>query len=401
LREPIGSRFAFLKQHRKAAGGSGRRLLADAQAEPREDKIMSYMKSVLFLMVLAAEVSLASTTITYAVGTCKPSLPSFATISTALAATPAANVVQVCPGKYPEQVVITNPVTLEGITSGNSAQAVIAVPAGGLLTNATTTFGNAAAVQVWVNNATGPVTINNLVVDGTGNNVSGCTPLILGVFYQNSSGTVNKVTTTNQAGNFCGTAIWVEGGSANPSVTVENSDIHDFDSDGIFTGTSALTSELSATIKGNSVTLGSSASFGINTQVGSTGTVTGNLVVGNGGFSEGIVDAGSDGGSISGNTVTNSAFGIIASSDSVPVTSNKIFNSTQQGIEVNTSVAAVTGNTIARAPVGVEFGCLGMNNVHSNTIIDAGVGINDVPSGAVSLNVYASVGTIRIKGLCQ
>lgn len=296
---------------------------------------------------------------------------------------------------------ITNPVTLEGISASNSAAATIVPPAGGLLTNTTDTFGDEAGVQVWVDNAAGPVTISNIVVDGTGSNVSACDPLILGVFYQNSPGTVNKVTTTNQAGDGCGVGIWLEGGSANPSVTVENSDVHDFDFYGIFGGTSALTSELTETIKGNYVSLDLPASAkGIVTQVGSSGTVTGNFVIGNGGFSEGIEDAGSHGGSISGNTVTNSGLGILASSDSVPVTSNKIFNSTQQGIEVSASVAAVTGNTITRAPVGVEFNCLAMNEVHSNTIVDAGVGINHVPPGAASTNVYSNVGTIRSQAGC-
>jgi hypothetical protein len=62
---------------------------------------------------------------TYVVGTCKPRLRSFSNISAALAATPAPDVVQVCPGTYPEQVEITQPVTLAGIASGNSEQAII------------------------------------------------------------------------------------------------------------------------------------------------------------------------------------------------------------------------------------------------------------------------------------
>jgi hypothetical protein len=40
--------------------------------------------------------------------------------------------VLVCPGTYPEQVTISQPLTLQGITSANSAQAVIAVPGGGM-----------------------------------------------------------------------------------------------------------------------------------------------------------------------------------------------------------------------------------------------------------------------------
>ena len=65
---------------------------------------------------------------TYVVATCKPRLRSFSNISAALAATPAPDVVQVCPGTYAEQVGIMQPVTLAGIASGNSEHAIITLP---------------------------------------------------------------------------------------------------------------------------------------------------------------------------------------------------------------------------------------------------------------------------------
>ncbi len=49
-----------------------------------------------------------------------------------LAAVPSGSMVEVCPGTYPEQVVISKPLTLEGITIGNADQAVITVPNIGL-----------------------------------------------------------------------------------------------------------------------------------------------------------------------------------------------------------------------------------------------------------------------------
>src|SRR5690242_15781444 len=70
---------------------------------------------------------------TYAVGTCKPSLPSYSTISGALAATPAPNTVLVCPGTYVEQILITQPVTLQGVTSGGSGQVIVQLPGGYVL----------------------------------------------------------------------------------------------------------------------------------------------------------------------------------------------------------------------------------------------------------------------------
>lgn len=78
-------------------------------------------------VVLVAHPTLAAS---YAVGTCKPTLPSFANISAAVSSVPPSSTVLVCPGTYKEQVTISQPLTLQGITSANSARAVIAVPDG-------------------------------------------------------------------------------------------------------------------------------------------------------------------------------------------------------------------------------------------------------------------------------
>ncbi len=45
---------------------------------------------------------------TYAVGTCKPTLPSFLSISAAVSSVPAGSTIEVCPGTYAEQVIISN-----------------------------------------------------------------------------------------------------------------------------------------------------------------------------------------------------------------------------------------------------------------------------------------------------
>ena len=136
----------------------------------------------LIILVLIAH-GLQATT--YVVGTCKPGLRSFSNISAALAATPAPDVVLVCPGTYPEQVEITQPVTLAGIASGNSEQAIITLPSGGLV-NTTLGSGIQFAAQPWANSATGLVTVQDIIVEGDGITLPG---FYAGIFYQNSSGT--------------------------------------------------------------------------------------------------------------------------------------------------------------------------------------------------------------------
>src|SRR5215469_14950362 len=116
---------------------------------------------------------LPASTITYAVGSCRPWLRSFPTISAALAVATSANVIEVCPGTYDEQLEITHPVTLQGVSNGTSARAIIIPPRHGLGINAMDDLGEALAAQLWVNNASGPVNISNQTVDATGNGIPG------------------------------------------------------------------------------------------------------------------------------------------------------------------------------------------------------------------------------------
>jgi hypothetical protein len=54
----------------------------------------------------------------------------------------------------------------------------------------------------------------------------------------------------------------------------------------------------------------------------------------------------------------------------------------------------VQHNTITHVPVGIEFARNGDGSVKTNTIMDAGVGINDLPPGFTSSDSYFNVQTI-------
>src|SRR5215469_9477749 len=244
-----------------------------------------------------------------------------------------------------------------------------------------------------VNNASGPVNISDLTVDGSLNGVLS----VVGVFYQNTSGTVNRVATRNQSsGKAGGIAIWAEGGPSDPLVTIENSSVHDYADIGIEVETNSATPKLTAVIKGNELTTSKNAITvlaGIDILEGSSVTVTSKL----------LVDPGSAGilaepfgsvGSISANTVVNGAKGIDTSSDSISVSSNKIFRSVT-GIVLGTSIAAIQSNSITDSNVAIDFSCSANPNVHSNIITDAGTALNRVPSAVATSNRYFNVGTIR------
>ena len=88
--------------------------------------------------------------------------------------------------------------TLKGIASGNQGAAIISVPNGGLAQNATSlATGAAIAAQILVQSATG-VTITNITVDGANNGINGCGLDPIGIYYQNSSGTISHDSILNE-----------------------------------------------------------------------------------------------------------------------------------------------------------------------------------------------------------
>lgn len=334
---------------------------------------------------------------TVAVGTCKPALKSFSTISAAVSSSPSPSTVLVCPGTYPEQVVISTPLTLQGVSVGNSNQAVITVPGTGLSGVVSIIFGSTFAPQVEVATTAGPVTISNLTVDG-----SGCASIspgdtLIGIYYgSGSSGTVNEVTVHNAPNSCFEHGIVAENGTPTVKLmTIENSSVHDtVNGTAILVGSNQSPGTLTATIKGNSI---SNTYSGILQYTGAgPGTVTGNVVAAN------AVGIGAVGSSvlISGNTVTSptsiSAFGaIFAGGAGDTVTGNKVWNTPFWAIEIGASGVTMKSNLVANALVGIEFGCVTGNTVSGNTINDALTGFNDIPLSTTASGSFFNVPTLR------
>jgi len=204
------------------------------------------------------------------------------------------------------------------------------------------------------------------------------------------------VVTSSQTGaNIIGYGIYLDGGSSNPSVTVENCSIHDFNQAGIWAMGSETAVDLTVTIKDNIVNA-SSPAYGIVVEFGTNPTVTSN-VVSVGGF--GIVAVAPEG-SVTGNTVGGSDYGIAVFADGVSVKSNQIYD-TSVGIYLNASgglkVSEVQGNTITHGVgvnMGINLNCNSAgspNRVHSNKLIDVLVGYGLAPAGFGGSNTYVSV----------
>jgi hypothetical protein len=376
--------------------------------------------------------ALAATVVVTPPGTtsCRPTLASYSTISQAVSSVPGGSTIFICPGTYAEQVVINKSLTLTGeaqngttgIPASGSNNPVIVSPSGGVVVNTTDLYGYPSGaptaaqvlVQTLPNNqgvwgAPIVVTINNIAVDGS-NNGTTCGPDIVGIYYQNASGTVNHVTARYQEfpladfGCQGGLAIYAQSGygTGTGTVTIENSSVHDYDKNGITADGAGMV----ATITGNYVVgIGATpltAQNGIQMSEGASGKITGNTVTddvyinpsdcytnGSCYSASGILlyDSGGTSGSpvtVSSNTVSNTQGGIVAVTDGAEtadynnLTSNKV---------TTTPAIVVTGYTYLLD--GIDL-CSNHNTAVTNTVFySSGSGVHldsscTEPGGAAS-----------------
>lgn len=347
---------------------------------------LGFRLSRLALVVLVALSGRAFSTIY--VGSCSGGMVE-PTIQLAVNASPAGGTVAVCPGTYKEQVLINKSITLVGIANANQDAAVVVPPASGMVANTTDVDnGNPIAAQILVQDTAGPVSISNLTIDGSGNGITGCSPDLQGILFQNASGTVNHVAVRNQTlgsglgGCQSGESIYVQTASGSTStVTVENSSVHLYQKNGITGNDSGTTlTVLGNYVQGAGVVASpGAAQNGIQLGFGATGKITNNTVIDNI-YGNPSVAASADillydtaensGISVGSNILGNSQLpvalytdlsGGVASGDGVSVTNNKIFGTaTYDAIDVCTNGNTVTGNTIfnsAESAVHMDASC--------------------------------------------
>jgi hypothetical protein len=332
----------------------------------------------------------------YEVGTCIANLPKYGSIQLAVNSVPPGSTILVCPATYFEQVTISRPLTLRGVSSNNQDRPVIAAPPNGLTINVTSITGANVAAQVLVQNVVPPGNVNltGITVDGSRAEVSGCSfsAELAGIFYASgTSGTINEMTTRYQQLTSCGYGIWIENGAGpNQSITVENNSVHDVTWEGIFAISNQTPSTLAATIKGNFV---NGKVYNQTTDIevfGITGAITGNVVTGG---ILGIVSGNGSNGSpltISGNDVADTFGGGIAIDDGVTVTGNKISNVSVALSFGGSGISpgpTVTGNTIKNTKSAIAMNCIPNVTVKSNTLNDSQFAYDHVPTANSGLGV--------------
>jgi len=341
--------------------------------------------TILFLVSSFAITANAATTAV--VGTCK-SGPKFATIQAAVNAVAPSGKVFVCPGVYPEQVTISQPLTLQGVldTNSDAGSAVLSVPAAGLIQNADYLVGVIGiAAQLLVQNTAGPVTINDITVDGS--NAACPNPLYwVGVgFGESVSATLTNSSVKNVTSADCLYGAAIAAGRSS-SATITNNSVH-----GCATGILVGDDATSAKVTGNAISNCGGLSAGAGIAIGSmTGpvTVSSNVVHVSFGSDPSVAPYGIFVGGVHGspalvsnNVIVGTRVGQssgIAMTDVVgpTITGNKI-----SGAYVGISLQGVTGGLIQRNIVsdtdaGISTGRPGDGNtVSGNTINDALCGI--------------------------
>ena len=344
------------------------------------------------LPVLASQSAIASENHGYAVGSCKPRLTSFSSISEAVSSVPPHSTIQVCPGTYPEQVTISQPLTLVGIQSGNQDDAIVTVPVSGLAANTASVFGEAVAAQILVQTQ-GAVNIINISVDGTGSD-SGCADgtWVAGIFYTpGSSGSISRARASGQMNSGCSAGVWAEGdGVAHQFVEIEDSSVHDIGNTGIFVAENGTTPTLNVRVHGNTVTVPNGLIGIAMANVG--GEASGNDVS-NALF--GMVEEGAQA-ALSWNTIRQSAAGI-ALEGGGQINSNQISNTTV-GVLFFADGGNLRNNRITNSTqAAIEFACFA-GLARNNVIGEALIGLDQEPAMFAGFNSFDNTGTVATDG---
>jgi nitrous oxidase accessory protein NosD len=386
-----------------------------------------------FGLVLLLLGTLCSAT-TLRVGKPNTSCPNaqYTTIVAAINAAAAGDVIEICPALYPEQLIITKPLTLRGVLTDvnissflpccNEVKRVLLQPSlqdlGSLPFEAVITVMN-----------TKEVIINNLAIDASQNTVASCNIALSGVHFFNASGRLrnsavfgaqlpNPQSCSTFFGN--GFGVVVDSSDAGPfHVVIENNSIHDFQRDGIEVSSAGINVEIDNNISGLGPASGTNQ-FGIFLLNGAVGQVEGNIITeGACGTlsptdclslrSEGVVlRSVGDGTVVDHNVINHVQSGIFLNAvNRGQITNNLIGNiDLLDGIDMQgTSNSLVDGNTIFNATplsnlsegvfeasgAGSAGGIEENNEISNNTVNDAYCGVAFVATSHVKLGRYSNV----------
>lgn len=324
------------------------------------------------------------------------------TIQAAVNAVSVGGTVHVAAGTYPEQVVITKSLLVDG-----AGKALTIVKPIGVVANTTRLNGSATAAIFDVENATG-VNIQNLTADGSLNGILGCSPNMLGFYYKKASGNLTNVAASHIKlspalfGCQTGVGVFVEADSPDiANVVVNNATITDYQKGGVVGNRTGTTiSVLNSTVTGVGPTIQIAAN-GIQVGFGAKGTITNNDVSGNDYTPSTAAATGillfqaATTSSVTGNNIHNNHEGLyIESSNGVIVNNNTFANTRDTAIYVSLSNnGTYTGNTVMGQPASTGmwvYDASANNSVTGNAFRngDFGVIVDFTGTGTPAANQF-------------
>jgi hypothetical protein len=333
---------------------------------------MLKIRTILLLLAFSGLPAFYALAATLVVGptTCRSTLPHFATIQAAVNASASGGTVLVCPGNYPEQVLISAPLTLKGISNANSSAAVLVVPSGGLVANGMSSLFGPMQVQLLIQNTTG-VFVSGLTIDGSGTGTF-CSDMMAGVEIFNAGQNLHPNTVTNLAvRNGCGIGILSDSSVA----TIRSNAVHGTGGENLYTY-AGVNRILSNVLTGTMVVQGID-SFQATGSVVSRNKIPGGMM---------LLEIG--GVTVSQNVVQNEIF-LNESSNNTVANNTAILSSGLAGIELLSTCLGcsgtvnnkIGGNNISGGGVGVKWFNSGPNQIENNvfTNVQTGVFIDDEP----------------------
>jgi parallel beta-helix repeat protein len=325
----------------------------------------------------------------------------YTSIQAAVNAAKSGDVIRVCAGTYHEQVVIGKSLSLE------ADNGVIVIPSDVVANAAGLSSAEPIATIVLVKNADN-VSLQGFIVDGSANGLTACGPTLIGILYQDASGSIahNAVRNVRLANDLTGCqsglAIDVESSSSGQSsVTIADNSVDGYQKNGITAdepGTEVFVTDNAVT--GLGPTTGA-AQNGIQIGFGAQGRVTNNVVADNiyspcesatncPSNATGILIYQSDGVRVERNTVGSNQVGIFVAANNGNIADNTVFHSVAlDGMALVGNGNSVRSNDISTSDDAAVYIQGNQNTVFDNEFTGAAFGILKI-SGSSGTNHYGN-----------